>query len=208
MKDENTSETGLDYASMGIDIDAITEEERKHSEAIQAAVSLVEVKTRKDGKPIGHKPLDDEELQGKRTTPRMEAFASFIVGGDSAPEAYRKAYDCSRSTNATVVANANKLLNDARITLLLEPLYKARKEMVINDELAIRRFVMSELFTHAREADGVGHKLKALELMGKSIGLFAERADGERDDLDVEKLKDELKKKMASLLSTDAKTIQ
>lgn len=186
--------------------DDIANENHDYSEAIRAAVALVDVKTRSDGKPVGHKPTEDELAESKKVTPKMKLFASLIGEGLSPPEAYRKSYDCTNSSNATVVANANKLLNDARITLLLEPIYQAKKEMVIQDELQVRRFVMSELFSHAKEADGVGHKLKALELMGKAVGLFNDKTADEHDDsADVAKLKEELKKRMASLVTTESK---
>jgi hypothetical protein len=75
--------------------------------------------------------------------------------------------------------------------------------MVISDERTLRTFVMGELFTHAKNMEGEGAKLKALELMGKSVGLFADKASDDRDELDVSKLKAELKAKLNVLLSTD-----
>jgi hypothetical protein len=200
--DENTNKHGDENNITVFNMDAIIEEERAYSEAIQAAVTQVEVKTRIDGRPVGHKPLENE-VESRRITPMMKSFANYIVNGDSATLAYTKAYDCERLDEATVRMRANKLLKDERISLLLEPLYQARKEMVINDERSLRTFVMGELFTHAKEMEGEGAKLKALELMGKSIGLFADKADGERDELDVSKLKAELKAKLNVLLSTD-----
>jgi hypothetical protein len=38
-------------------------------------------------------------------------------------------------------------------------------------------------------------------MMGKSIGLFADTGDKDEDSLDVEKLKKELRAKMASMLT-------
>jgi hypothetical protein len=99
------------------------------------------------------------------------------------------------------MANANRLLNDGRIALLLEPVFQAKREMVINDELATRRFIMQELFEHAKNTERVSDKLRALEMMGKSIGMFNDTADKDENDLDVEKLKSELKAKMASMLN-------
>jgi hypothetical protein len=60
---------------------------------------------------------------------------------------------------------------------------------------------MQELFEHAKNADGTAHKLRALEIMAKSIGMFKDTGDKDENDLDVEKLKGELRAKMASLLS-------
>ena len=171
------------------------------SEAIRSAASQVEITVRGDGKPFGHKPNEDEIIESKKTTTKMKLFASAIADGLSPAEAYRKVYDCSNSTNATVMANANRLLNDGRITLLLEPVFQAKREMVINDELATRRFIMQELFEHAKNTERVSDKLRALEMMGKSIGMFNDTADKDENDLDVEKLKGELKAKMASMLS-------
>ena len=181
--------------------DAIIDGEGEYSEAIRSAVSQVEITVRGDGKPFGHKPLEEELAESKKTTTKMKLFASAIADGLSPAEAYRKAYDCSNSTNATVIANANRLLNDGRITLLLEPVFQAKREMVINDELATRRFIMQELFEHAKNTERVSDKLRALEMMGKSIGLFADTGDKDEDSLDVEKLKKELRAKMASMLT-------
>jgi hypothetical protein len=188
-------------ASNQVFADAIIDGERDYSEAIRQAALQVEVTKRGDGKPYGHKPLEDEVAESKKTTAKMKLFASAVMEGLSPAEAYRKAYDCSNSTNATVIANANRLLNDSRITLLLEPVFEAKREMVINDELATRRFIMQELFEHAKNTEKVSDKLRALEMMGKSIGMFTDAGDREEDDLDVEKLKKELKAKMASMLS-------
>jgi len=188
-------------ASNQVFADAIIDGERDYSEAIRQAALQVEVTKRGDGKPYGHKPLEDEVAESKKTTTKMKLFASAVMEGLSPAEAYRKAYDCSNSTNATVIANANRLLNDSRITLLLEPVFEAKREMVINDELATRRFIMQELFEHAKNTERVSDKLRALEMMGKSIGMFADTGDRDEDDLDVEKLKKELKAKMASMLS-------
>lgn len=188
-------------ASIAPFVDASIEGEGDYSEAIRSAAMQVEITQRVDGKPFGHKPLEEEVTENKKTTTKMKLFASAIAEGLSPAEAYRKVYDCANSTNATVMANANRLLNDSRITLLLEPVFQAKREMVINDELATRRFIMQELFEHAKNTEKVSDKLRALEMMGKSIGMFNDTGDRDENDLDVEKLKKELKAKMASMLN-------
>jgi hypothetical protein len=193
--ENDTDASSTPFASASI------EGEGDYSEAIRQAVSQVEVTQRGDGKPFGHKPNEEEVVESRKTTTKMKLFASAIADGLSPAEAYRKVYDCSNSTNATVMANANRLLNDGRITLLLEPVFQAKREMVINDELATRRFIMQELFEHAKNTERVSDKLRALEMMGKSIGMFNDTTDRDENDLDVEKLKGELKAKMASMLN-------
>jgi len=188
-------------ASKQVFADASIEGEGHESEAIRSAALQVEINTRGDGKPYGHKASDEDVAESKKTTTKMKLFASAIGEGLSPAEAYRKVYDCSNSTNATVMANANRLLNDSRITLLLEPVFQAKREMVINDELATRRFIMQELFEHAKNTEKVSDRLRALEMMGKSIGMFTDTGDRDENDLDVEKLKKELRTKMASMLT-------
>ncbi len=197
----NKQDANENDASNQVFADAIIDGDRDYSEAIRSAALQVEVTTRGDGKPYGHKPLEDEVTESKKTTAKMKLFASAVMEGLSPAEAYRKAYDCSNSTNATVIANANRLLNDSRITLLLQPVFEAKREMVINYELATRRFIMQELFEHAKNTEKVSDKLRALEMMGKSIGMFTDVGDRDENDLDVEKLKKELKAKMASMLT-------
>jgi hypothetical protein len=197
----NKQDANENDASNQVFADAIIDGDRDYSEAIRSAALQVEVTKRGDGKPYGHKPLEDEVAESKKTTAKMKLFASAVMEGLSPPEAYRKAYDCSNSSNATVIANANRLLNDSRITLLLEPVFEAKREMVINDELATRRFIMQELFEHAKNTEKVSDRLRALEMMGKSIGMFNDTGDRDENDLDVEKLKKELKAKMASMLT-------
>ena len=204
-RDHNMAQNKINENDIGVSTapfaDAIIDGEGSYSEAIRSAASQVEITVRGDGKPHGHKPLEDELVESRKTTTKMKLFASAIADGLSPAEAYRKVYDCANSTNATVMANANRLLNDSRITLLLEPVFEAKREMVINDELATRRFILQELFEHAKNTEKISDRLRALEMMGKSIGMFTDIGDRDEDNLDVEKLKKELRAKMASMFT-------
>ena len=103
-----------------------------HVVDIQTAVSQVEVKKKKNGLPRGvHKEETSTNGRDKRMTAKMHAFASNIVQGMSPSDAYRRAYDCSNMSEASIVSDANRLLKDARITQLLESFWVTLKENVI-----------------------------------------------------------------------------
>ena len=143
---------------------------------------------RQDGKPIGVKRNEP------RITPKMRAFASLVAQGNSARDAYRKAYEVRSGTSeATVIASANKLMKDRRISALMEPVWEAVKQNVIDDAIATRRYVLEQLHQHAAD-DNVrtSDRLKSLELMGKAIGMFVDKSEAKVEQVDPEQLKREL----------------
>lgn len=145
-------------------------------------------KKRQDGKPIGVKRNEP------RITPKMRAFASLVAQGNSARDAYRKAYEVRSGTSeATVIASANKLMKDQRISALMEPVFEAIKQNVIDDAIATRRYVLEQLHQHAAD-DNVrtSDRLKSLELMGKAIGMFVDKSEAKVEQIDPEQLKREL----------------
>ncbi len=145
-------------------------------------------KKRMDGKPVGVR------MNQKRITPKMKAFASLIAQGNSPRDAYRKAYDVRPGTNeASVISGANKLLRDSRITGLMEPVWEAVKQNVIDDAIATRRYVLERLHAHAAsDEERTSDRLKSLELMGKAIGMFVDKSEQKVEQVDPEQLKREL----------------
>lgn len=184
-----------DDISMDAELCAITAIGGDDVEDMRTAVELVESKKKKNGLPYG---VSAEELTGnaednKRLTGRMRAFASNVVQGMSPKEAYRKAYNCENSSEATICANANRLLKDARITLLLDSFFEDMKENVITDNVSARRHIMKELFKHANDSKAqLGNRLKSLELMGRAIGMFTDKVEQKIEEVSVEQLKKEL----------------
>jgi predicted HNH restriction endonuclease len=141
-------------------------------------------------------------------TAKMHAFASNIVQGMSPSDAYRRAYDCSNMSEASIVSDANRLLKDARITQLLESFWVTLKENVIADHQATRRHIMSQLFDHAERAgERTSDKLKALELMGRAIGMFTDKVESKVEEVNVDSLKKELESSLALLQTTKSKPL-
>lgn len=170
-------------------------------EGMQMAVAKLKIKTTKTGKVIGVETKEDIERrkQKRRLTPRMEVFVNHLLAGDTATEAYKKAYNVTSTNPASVLATANKLMKDHRIATLLEALSGEYRRKVIENAVITREHVMSELFKHAQQAKQEGTKLKALELMGRAVGMFTDKVEQKVEEISTEKLKEELKSHLSLL---------
>jgi hypothetical protein len=84
-------------------------------------------------------------------------------------------------------------MRDARIIRILEPILRAKEEMVINDAIATRRHVMSQLFKHSDDVGiPISVRVRSLELMGKAVGMFVDKVESKVEEINAEQLKNEL----------------
>ena len=58
---------------------------------------------------------------------------------------------------------------------------------------------MTELFKHAEDAKQDAIKLKALELMGRAVGMFTDKVEQKVEEISTERLKKELQSSLALL---------
>jgi hypothetical protein len=209
-REEFINELGLD-ASMLDDVGAIKSSEGNNVEDMRSRVARVKVKKNKQGMPVGMKPVEntdeiDEQTpiaKGSRLSPKAHAFAMNVASGMSPKEAYRRAYNPPNSSDATMQKNANALLKDARITLLLESLWEDIKENIVTDQVIARRYVMKELLAHAKDANTqTSNRLKALEMMGRAIGMFTDKVEQKVEEVNVDQLKKELESSLQLLESS------
>jgi hypothetical protein len=73
------------------------------------------------------------------------------------------------------------------------------KEKVIQDAVGTRRYVMEQLYVHASEAKSEGTKLKALEMMGRAVGMFTDKVEQKVEQISTDQLKAELKSHLTLL---------
>jgi hypothetical protein len=164
------------------------------SERLRASVASVSVRMRRDGRPVG-----DKESKRGRTTAKQKAFASLIVQGHSPREAYAKAYDVKTDNAASHASTANKLLKNGKVSALVDSVWHVTKESLVNDAIATRRHVMEQLLKHSEDAKQEGTKLKALELMGRAVGMFTDKVEQRVEEVSTSQLKEELKSSLALL---------
>jgi hypothetical protein len=155
------------------------------SEADRLAHVADKPRVRKDGKPVGsewkkHQPL----------TAMQRAFAQGVIEGKTLKAAYRAAYN-TNAGDATVSANANKLVRDPRIAKVLEEAWGETIEHLAEDAAASKRYVLKQLLALSKSSQP-GTQLRALELMGKACGLFTPMVSEGDAPVSADQLKREL----------------
>jgi hypothetical protein len=180
-------------------------------EVMRTAIEQIEVKKTKGGKVYGVKVEETESSTNKRLTARMIHFVNLLVSGNDHITAYSTAYDVSGSTRATIIGNANRLMRDSRITMQLESVLEATKQNVVESDASARRYVMQKLFDKVNEAEvSESGQLRALELIGKAVGMFTDRVETTVEQVDTDSLKKELESHLHLLENANkkVKTIQ
>jgi hypothetical protein len=70
---------------------------------------------------------------------------------------------------------------------------EATKQNVIESDASARRYVMQQLFDKVNDAEASeSGQLRALELIGKAVGMFTDRVEQVTEVIDADALKKEL----------------
>jgi hypothetical protein len=163
------------------------EDEGNLSVAEQLALHADAPKVRKDGQLVGS------------TTPRPRAltvsqtmFAQGVIQGKTYRQAYRDAYPNAQGSGESITASAYKLMRDSRIQALVNDAWEQTADVLVEDIVASKRYILKQLVAHSKTAKQEGTKLKALELMGKAVGLFKHEDASKADIQTPEQLKKDL----------------
>jgi hypothetical protein len=106
-------------------------------------------------------------------TPKQQNFCRAIASGCTMSDAYREAYNTRKMKPATVNREAHTLMSRPKITTRVEALQRAKDRAVVASAISDRERVLDKLryfLDHAEPSDG--SKIRAAELLGKSVGLF------------------------------------
>jgi len=185
--------TSDEYLAKLEELDAVDEfsTEGQMSEAERLAMLAEKPRVRIDGQVVGSMHKRERPL-----TASQMAFANCLIRGATLKVAYRESYPNSQATDACVMANASKLAKDIRIKRLVNEGVEETIEHLSEDVAGTKRYVLKQLLAHSKEAKQEGTKLKALELLGKSVGLFIDKTQTEVK----QSTPDELKRELASHL--------
>jgi hypothetical protein len=158
------------------------------SEAERLAAHALPPVLRADGKPVG----TENYTRARPLTPSQMMFAQGLIQGKTYRQAYRDAYPQQTGTDSSITTSAYKLSRDPRIQALIADALEETAEHLAEDMAGTKRYVMRQLVAHSKQAKQEGTKLKALELLGKASGLFAQ-VTGDKDEVvTAEQLKREL----------------
>ena len=141
------------------------------SEAERAAQAAEGPKTRGDGKVIGAEGWKRE----RPLTLQQQAFCRGVIEGKSLRQSYRDAYPGAQASDQSISASAARLMKDERISRLIQEAWEETQEALADDTAATRRYVMRQLVALSKQANQEGSRLKALELLGRSAGMWRDQ---------------------------------
>jgi hypothetical protein len=142
-------------------------------------------------------------IKGRQLTAKQQAFIAAKISGMSNSQAYREAYPTDGSSDRVIAANAYRLTRHPLIAPVLERAWEETVEHLTEDAAATKRYVLKSLLALSKTAKQEGSRLKALELMGKAVGVFTPVTD----TVIIAPTADQLKKELSGhlkLLKRDA----
>jgi hypothetical protein len=123
-------------------------------------------------------------------------FIRGVFNGKTQKQAYRDAYPADRSNDRNICTTANRLLHSPKIKAFVQGINSTAEDLLADDRKATRRFVFRELFAFSKQAKQERYKIKALELLGKSCGVFKPADRGAVPAPSEQSLNDALSKRL------------
>ena len=158
------------------------------SPAEQAAVNAPKPRQRQDGTYIG----EGKAKQRRVLTDQQIQFAQYIIRGKSQRAAYRAAYPNTSASDQSISTSASKLMKDPRIVKMIEDAADQSIDYMVEDANAARQWISRQLMISATLSKQEGSRLKALELLGRSLGMFQAQERESDKAVSADQLKREL----------------
>ena len=138
-----------------------------------------------------------------KLTGKQGAFARCMADGMTQSAAYREAYDADNMNGAVIRNEASKLMAHPDITVTVERLIAVKERALLASGLSDRDRVLEKLRAWIDNAEPTdSNKLRAAELLGKSVGMFKEVTETVTIDRDSDSVAMELERRLESLLGT------
>lgn len=113
-------------------------------------------------------------------TAKEEAFCqAVVVHSMNNSDAFRASHCAAAMAPATVWRKASLVANRGRVRARVAALRAEIDRRTYDDAEDIRRLVLDRLLTEAETARHDGARVRALELLGKTIGMFRDRREVE-----------------------------
>lgn len=129
-------------------------------------------------------------------TNKQSIFADKVAGGKDQASAFRETYNAEGMKPSTIWSEASRLRKHPKVSARIDQL-KAEAELSAAEKReGVREFVLYELTEMACEASTPSARLKALELLGKSVGLFSDRVEVSTPERSIEELEAAIKQRI------------
>ena len=146
--------------------------------------------------------------QDKDLTIKQRQFVDEIIKGKlgSYKEAYAKVYDVELTKTGKipkwVEVEASRLVANPKIALSIQRAIERKETSLTASALRTRNYVIESLYKESKESDSDSTRVRALELLGKSVALFTDVTE-ERKSRDTEEIEKDIEAKLEQLLQQD-----
>ena len=141
----------------------------------------------------------------QKITAKQHEFARLVAEEHlTSSDAYRRAYKPKiLAKNKSVHEMACRVMTNIKVQSMIRSIQRERAED--NRMRAIRReeFVLKKLMEEVEEGDQASSRIRALELLGKTVSMFSNKVEIKTKQIDrsSEDLTEDLKLKLQKLLS-------
>ena len=115
-----------------------------------------------------------------KLTIKQQAFVDEIIKGKlgSYKEAYAKVYDVALTKQGKipkwVEVEASRLVANPKIAISIQRAIAKKEQSAVASSLRTRNYVIDQLYKESKESDSDSARIRALELLGKSVSLFSD----------------------------------
>ena len=113
-------------------------------------------------------------------TIKQRQFVDEIIKGKlgSYKEAYAKVYDVTLTKQGKipkwVEVEASKLVANPKIAQSIHKAIERKETVAVASSLRTRNYVIDQLYKESKESDSDASRIRALELLGKTVALFSD----------------------------------
>jgi hypothetical protein len=138
-----------------------------------------------------------------KLTPKQEAFAQAVAGGQSYADSYRAAYN-STGKDSTAHSEGSRLAKNPQISARVEALTEQKGRALARKAVTDRELVVGKL--RAWVTDGLDpttgdeptqQMLTAAQLLGRSVALFTDKLEQTTDDRTADDVAAEIERRLA-----------
>jgi hypothetical protein len=136
-------------------------------------------------------------------TGKQEAFAKLVASGSMLSDAYRECYSADNMKSSTLWSEACRLAQNPKVSARIKDIQADMEQCQRTRLLRREEWVLKSLQEEAVSADNASSRIRALELVGKTVGMFTDRIEqaetSERSSAEIEK---DLKARLARLIGS------
>jgi len=136
-------------------------------------------------------------------TGKQEAFAKLVASGSMLSDAYRECYSADNMKSSTLWSEACRLAQNPKVSARIKDIQADMEADRRTIERRREEWVLKRLSEEADQADNASSRIRALELVGKTVGMFTDRIEqAETSERSASEIEKDLKARLDRLIGS------